>query len=255
MNEQDEPETMESYLDLSNTIYSDYLQGWTVIPDAHKRKHQTSVFAPKTDTTIMWDGDPVRVMNRSAPGPEITEDMFLIGTADGGLATSIRPIRDHEVLRLLGYPPDFYEEEEFAHLDAKLRVDLIRNLIPKHTLQRIVSVLQLAERRAQEDQSLSEQEATTQGPAGMRPELTPVEPTTEQAQAAFQSKLAGLTHYAHQKWPDGQPCVFATDRSHLGLAGVSANGGRVRPFPCEVLIPTITAIITSEGSIGTRRNE
>ena len=57
MNEQDEPDTMEGYLDLPNTIYSDYLQGWTPA-----KRHETplpevhSAFTAHVSHTVEWHG-------------------------------------------------------------------------------------------------------------------------------------------------------------------------------------------------------
>jgi hypothetical protein len=97
---------MESYLDLPNTMYSDYLQGWTL--DAVEDSDYEE-YAPKVVASIDHYGSSMSVYGRDAVAPSLnsangTEGSihFLVPTADMGLKQSVRPVRDHELFALYG---------------------------------------------------------------------------------------------------------------------------------------------------------
>jgi hypothetical protein len=95
-NDKDKMEPMESYLDLLNTMYSDYLQGWT-LDEAEVVDNEE--YAPKVVATIDHYGSNVLVFGRDAVAPSLSlakgtggSIHFLIPTADMGLKQSVRPV-------------------------------------------------------------------------------------------------------------------------------------------------------------------
>ena len=98
-------------------------------------------------------GDHWAVFSAFGVAPDVSgqEDYrFLVSVSDAGLKQSIRPIRDSELLRLYGFPEDFTMRA--LKFSDKEKADLFQTTIPKHTVSRIISVIQLAEVRAIEDQ-------------------------------------------------------------------------------------------------------
>jgi hypothetical protein len=107
----DEIEPMESYLDLPNTMYSDYLQGWT-LDDIGEVDNEE--YGPKVVASIDHYGLNMLVYGRDAVAPSLNAANgtdgsihFLVPTADMGLKQSVRPVRDHELFALYGFPAEF----------------------------------------------------------------------------------------------------------------------------------------------------
>jgi hypothetical protein len=155
--DKDKMEPMESYLDLPNTMYSDYLQGWTLdtLEDPI-----VDEYVPRVVASVDHYGSSMLVYGRDSVAPSLnaatgTEGSthFLVPTADMGLKQSVRPVRDHELFALYGFPPDF----------AKTVVDLPRRekdllllwSMPKHSIKRVISVVQLAEIQAADNRMLA----------------------------------------------------------------------------------------------------
>jgi hypothetical protein len=118
--DKDEMEPQESYLDLPNTMYSDYLQDWTLdtLEDPDVKE-----YVPKVVASIDHYGSSMSVYGRDSVAPSLNAATgtdgsihFLVPTADMGLKQSVRPVRDHELFALYGFPPEF----------AKTVVDLPR---------------------------------------------------------------------------------------------------------------------------------
>jgi hypothetical protein len=89
--DRDEMEPMESYLDQPNTIYSDYLRGWTL---ETAEEVDNEEYSPKVVASVDHYGAPMQVYGRDAVAPSLnsakgTEGSihFLVPTADMGLKT------------------------------------------------------------------------------------------------------------------------------------------------------------------------
>ena len=94
--DKDESEPMEGYLDLPNTMYSDYLQGWTTTSIKRKEGDDHS---PTVLAQIDYYGSRMAVFGTGSVAPSLNslrnkdEDIhFVITTADMGLKQSVRPI-------------------------------------------------------------------------------------------------------------------------------------------------------------------
>jgi hypothetical protein len=89
----DKMEPMEGYLDLPNTMYSDYLQGWTLDATGEVDNEE---YAPKVVASVDHYGSAMMVYGRDAVAPSLnsvnkTEGSihFLVPTADMGLKQSV----------------------------------------------------------------------------------------------------------------------------------------------------------------------
>ena len=108
-------ETMESYLDDSNSRNSDYIGGWSLCSTQEPDNVgcDASSYAA-VDCTINWKGKEWAVFWRDAVAPDVTqgnkEYCFLLTTGDAGLRRAIRPIRDSELFRMYGFPEEFAVE-------------------------------------------------------------------------------------------------------------------------------------------------
>jgi hypothetical protein len=155
--DRDEMKPMESYLDLLNTMYSDYLQGWTL--DALEDSANEE-YAPKVVASIDHYGSSMSVYGRDAVAPSLnsangTEGSihFLVPTADMGLKQSVRPVRDHELFALYVFPPEF--AKTVVGLPRREKDLLLLWSMPKHTIKRVISVVQLAEIQAADNRMLA----------------------------------------------------------------------------------------------------
>ena len=154
--EVDPGETMDAYLDNSNTKYSDYLSGW-VIHDRHdKNVEDSNTIIPQVDCVIDMEDELWSVFRSDSVAPEIAmkgnqdsgDYRFLISTADAGIKQAIHPIRDTELFRLYGFPEAF--NTEAMKLSESDKATSFRETVPKHSVVRIISVLQMAELAALE---------------------------------------------------------------------------------------------------------
>jgi hypothetical protein len=109
--DKDEMEPMESYLDLPNMMYSDYLQGWT-LETAEELDNEE--YSPKVVASIDHYSSPMQVYGRDAVAPSLNSANgteggihFLVPTADMGSKQLVRPVRDHELFALYGFPAEF----------------------------------------------------------------------------------------------------------------------------------------------------
>jgi hypothetical protein len=106
--DKDEMEPMESYLDLPNTMYSDYLQGWTLdtLEDFDGEE-----YVPKVVASIDHYGSNLSVYGRDSVAPSLNAANgtkgsihFLIPTADMGFeainSASARP----QIVRFVWFP-------------------------------------------------------------------------------------------------------------------------------------------------------
>jgi Integrase zinc binding domain len=155
--DKDESEPMEGYLDLPNTMYSDYLQGWTT---ASRKRKGGDEHSPTMVAQIDYYGSRITVFGTNSVAPSLNslrkkdnDIHFLITTADMGLKQSVRPVRDHELFALYGFPPGFLKT--VVNLPRREKDLLLLYSTPKQTIQRVISVLQMAELKAADD-SISE---------------------------------------------------------------------------------------------------
>jgi hypothetical protein len=109
--DKDGMEPMEGYLDLPNTMYSNYLQGWTLEATESAEKDE---YSPRVITKIDHWGTTLVVFGTDLVAPSLNaakrEDgdiHFVITTSDMGLKQSVRPVRDHKLFALYGFPPEF----------------------------------------------------------------------------------------------------------------------------------------------------
>jgi hypothetical protein len=144
--DRDEMELMESYLDLPNTMYSDYLQGWTL--DALE-DFDGKEYVPKVVASIDHYGSKMSVYGRDTVAPSLnvasgTEGSihFLIPTADMGLKQSVRPVPDHKLFALYGFSAEFAKTT--VDLPQREKDLLLLWSMPKHSIKRVISVVQLA---------------------------------------------------------------------------------------------------------------
>jgi hypothetical protein len=156
--DKDEMEAMDSYLDLPNTRwYSDYLQGWTL--DALDNS-DSDYYDPKVVASIDHYGSKMLVYGRDYVAPSlnaatVTEGglHFLVPTADMGLKQSVRPVRDHELFALYGFPPEF--AKTVVNLPRREKALLLLWSMPKHSIKPVISVVQLAEVQAADNRMLA----------------------------------------------------------------------------------------------------
>ena len=146
----DEPESMESYLDDSNMRYSDYISGWTLVASHGPPEDGSLSLFPVADSIISWKTDQWVVFSGFSVAPEVTNKsgdlqdyQFLLSVSDSGLRRSIRPIRDVELFRMYGFPDAFATEA--LSFTAAEKLTLFQDTIPKQSVSRIISVLQMAE--------------------------------------------------------------------------------------------------------------
>jgi hypothetical protein len=156
MNGQDEPEPMEPYLDLPNTKYSDYLHGWA--PGPRTQEAVDSPYDCNISQSVSTSDGPCLVFDRMHPAPDLllgrhgSEEVpyFLIEARDMDSPSAVRSIRDWEIIQLFGFPKEF--DKEMVQLNTRQKTSLLCHTIPKHTLQRVMSVLQMAEEDAKEEE-------------------------------------------------------------------------------------------------------
>jgi Integrase zinc binding domain len=74
---------------------------------------------------------------------------FVVPTADMGLKQSVQPVRDHELFALYGFPPDF--AKTVVNLPWREKDLLLLWSMPKQSIKRVISVLQMAEMQAADD--------------------------------------------------------------------------------------------------------
>jgi len=149
-------DSMREFLDPSNTTFSDYVSGVLnntigeeeLFDNPHFSRIAAEVTKAGTEISI-------KIMDVNFPAPDLRdsakcdEGVFYIETADGGMRSAVRPIRRHEVMRMLGFRHDPMMEL-IGEMSKEAMMDLCKNVVPVHSLIRIVGVVQMAERRAHE---------------------------------------------------------------------------------------------------------
>ena len=151
--EVEDMESMELFLDDSNLRYSDYIGEWTLVESKSSVDEGELSQNPRVDCVIDWKNEHWTVFSAFGVAPDVSgqEDYrFLVSVSDSGLKQSIRPIRDSELLRLYGFPEDFALKA--LKFSDRQKADLFRTTIPKHTVSRIISVIQLVESMVIEEQ-------------------------------------------------------------------------------------------------------
>jgi hypothetical protein len=156
-NDKDKMEPMDSYLDLPNTMYSDYLQGWTLETIEEVDNEE---YSPKVVASVDHYGSPMQVYGRDAVAPSLNlangtkgSIHFLVPTADMGLKQSVRPVQDHELFALYGFPVEF--AKTVLDLPRREKDLLLLWSMPKRSIKRVISVAQLAEIQAADNRMLA----------------------------------------------------------------------------------------------------
>ena len=147
---------MEAYLDDSNMRYSDYISNWTCRESISNSVEPTNPI-PINAMTIDWKGELWNVFSGEGIAPDITiksgalEDYhFLVAVTDSGVRHAVRPIRDSELLRMYGFSEEF--QPKILDMGQRQKSMLFLSTIPKHSLTRIISVIQVAEQAAKEQE-------------------------------------------------------------------------------------------------------
>jgi hypothetical protein len=140
---------MEDVMDEGNFVFSDYLN-IKAVPVGVPQNGITNPLAHKVDSLIEWgeDGqsDLIPVMCPLFPAPDFSSGEyargdieFCVSTCDMGLSASVRPIRRHELLNLVGLKKEKSKELATGEWDRVRTV--ARQVTPKATVERIVSSL------------------------------------------------------------------------------------------------------------------
>jgi hypothetical protein len=143
---------MLTCLDSSNTVYSDYLQGYTQLPSDRKTVNvQYSEYYPVVESMVQWQGESFPTWITTSPAPNLadssvtTQGNMYISTVDMHMPSAVRPIQRHEWCRLLGFDEEYRKKIYSFKPEA---VDfLLQRIVPKHTIKTVMTLLLIAERR------------------------------------------------------------------------------------------------------------